>query len=60
MVDELTIAELRLKLENLERLKRELQLEKKRNNKLKGEEIKEVDDELGDVLDMLDDLNLEN
>ena len=52
-------AELRQKLENLERRKRELIAEKKRDAKLKKEEIGEVDDEITDVLDLLDDLNME-
>ena len=38
---ELNTAELRLKLENLERRIRELEAEKKRDNKLKNEEMKE-------------------
>ena len=51
--------ELRIKLENLERRKRELVAEKKRDAKLKNEEIKEVDDDIGDVLILLDEDSLE-
>ena len=49
-------AELRKKLENLERRKRELVAEKKRDMKLKNEEIKEVDDDMGDILELLDEV----
>lgn len=55
--NELTVTELRQKLENLERSKRELKAEKKRDSKLKSDEIKEVDDEMGDVLRFLAELN---
>ena len=55
-----TTAELRQKLENLERRKRELVTEKKRDMKCKNEEIKEVDDEITDVLELLDELSLED
>jgi len=60
MSEELNTGELRLKLENLERRKRELQAEKKRDTKLKNEEIKEVDDEIGYCLDDLEAINLED
>ena len=56
-MEALNTAELRLKLENLERRIRELQDEKKRDNKLKNDEIKEVRDEITEVLDDLDILN---
>lgn len=57
-MSELNTAELRLKLENLERRLRELQDEKKRDMKLKNEEIKEVRDEIGYCLEDLDEINL--
>jgi phosphopantetheine adenylyltransferase len=57
-MSELNTAELRLKLENLERRKREVQAEKKRDNKLKNDEIKEIDDEIGYCLEDLDEINL--
>lgn len=54
----LNTAELRLKLETLERRRRELTAEKKRDMKLKNEEIKEVDEEIQFTLDDLDEINL--
>ena len=57
-MSKLNTAELRLKLENLERRLRELQDEKKRDNKLKNEDIKEVRDEIGYCLEDLDEINL--
>lgn len=52
---ELNPAELRMKLENLERSLRERQDEKKRDNKLKNDEIKEIRDEISLCLDDLED-----
>lgn len=58
MMSGLNTAELRLKLETLERRRRELTAEKKRDMKLKNEEIKEVDEEIQFTLDDLDEINL--
>ena len=60
MNETLTVAELRKKLENLERHKRELIAEKKRDMKLKNEEIKDVDAEITDVLELLEDSSLDD
>ena len=53
-----SVADLRLKLENLQRRLQELKAEKKRDNKLKTEDIKEVDDEIKMTLEEIDELNL--
>lgn len=56
-MSELNVAELRSKLENLERRKRELKADKKRDMKIHNENIKEVDDCITDVLELLDEAN---
>ena len=54
---EMTTTDLRKRLENLQRRIIELKAEKKRDAKLKNEEIADVDDEIKETLDLLEDIN---